>query len=614
MRIPVRGPMNRLKISFQLILLVAGLMAAFAVATFFQVRTATDTIYQQRHELLRTQVESALSLFKDYDDRAKAGEFSIEEAQRLAYAQVGKIRFEPDGYFFAYDYDVNFVFHPNAKLVGTSGKGKGDTNGFLYRDELVKQGRAGGGFVEFIGPKPGQDPNDYSFPKTTYGKAFDPWQIVVITGLYTDDLKAEIRSSILTTIGWTAGIFLLALAAAYLVIRNITGPLKAIHKVLESVADDNVDIAIPHTDLQNEIGLMAKATKSLQNKVRERHAMAARQRESQQELDAERNQNAEMQVAETRQQAHVVKTIGASLKRLAEGDLTVRCADLGPNYEALRHDFNDALARLEGAMAKVSTKGNDIAVSKEEIRRASGDLASRTERQAAHLEETSAALEELTVAVRQTAEGARNAAGRVADVSGEALQSDEIVTRAITAMSGIEQSSAEITKIIGVIDEIAFQTNLLALNAGVEAARAGESGKGFAVVAQEVRELAQRSANAAKEIKDQIARSSGQVEHGVQLVGQAGEALKRISSQIKQANDIVDKIAHAAAEQDATLRSISSSINELDTGTQQNAAMAEQATASANVLANDTGELLDLIGGFKTNRASTATVPMRMAG
>ncbi|MBY2983797.1 methyl-accepting chemotaxis protein, partial [Rhizobium leguminosarum] len=185
---------------------------------------------------------------------------------------------------------------------------------------------------------------------------------------------------------------------------------------------------------------------------------------------------------------------------------------------------------------------------------------------------------------------------------------------AIEAMSGIEKSSSEITKIIGVIDEIAFQTNLLALNAGVEAARAGESGKGFAVVAQEVRELAQRSAAAAKEIKDQIARSSSQVDHGVRLVGEAGEALKRISDQIKAANEIVAKIAHSASEQDTTLRSISSSMNQLDAATQQNAAMAEETTASAETLATDTDELIDLIRGFRVSAPQHRQAePMRRA-
>jgi methyl-accepting chemotaxis protein len=349
---------------------------------------------------------------------------------------------------------------------------------------------------------------------------------------------------------------------------------------------------------------MAKATQSLQEKVRERHAMSEREAAQQLALESEREGNHRQQQQEAAVQAHVVATIGHALELIAGGDLTVRCADIGQKYAALRDNFNDALTHLEAAMAKVSAKGGDIGIAKEEIRRASNELSQRTERQAASLEETSAALDELTVAVRQTAEGAHEASKRVHSVSTEATHSDAIVTQAIEAMSGIEKSSEEISKIIGVIDEIAFQTNLLALNAGVEAARAGESGKGFAVVAPEVRELAQRSAAAAKEIKDQIARSSSQVDHGVRLVGEAGEALKRISDQIKAANEIVAKIAHSASEQDTTLRSISSSMNQLDAATQQNAAMAEETTASAETLASDTDELLGLIRGFRVGNAA----------
>ncbi|KQZ63332.1 chemotaxis protein [Rhizobium sp. Root149] len=592
--------MKNMRISLQLFMLVGAMMAVFAAMTYFQLQSSTKAIYRERYEMLRTQVETAISVLKDFDDRAKKGEFSKEEAQKRAYGLLNTMKFEPDGYFFGYDYDVKMIFHPSSPDVGKSNKGKPDPTGYMYRDELVRLGQQGGGYVEFIGPKPGKDPNDRSYPKASYGKAFAPWNIVIITGLYTDDLKAEIRENIIKTAGGSLALFLAALAGAYVVIRGITRPLSAIHDTLGAVANENTTMPVPHTDMNNEIGKMARATEALQQKVRERHAMAARQQEQEAQIEEQRVRAEEAQRREAAEQAHVVSTIGTALEQLAKGDLTIRCADLGGKYEGLRHNFNDALSHLEQAMSRVSLKGNDIGVSKEEIRRASNELAQRTERQAANLEETSAALDELTVAVRQTADGAKEAAQRVKTISGEARQSDSIVEQAITAMSGIEQSSAEITKIIGVIDEIAFQTNLLALNAGVEAARAGESGKGFAVVAQEVRELAQRSAAAAKEIKDQISRSGGQVEQGVQLVSQAGEALKRISAQIEAANDVVSKIAHSAQEQDTTLRSISSALNQLDTATQQNAAMAEETTASAEVLANDTGDLLDLIRGFRT--------------
>ncbi len=604
--------MKNLRISTQLMVLVTGLMIAFAGVTYYQIQNSVAAIYQERYALLRTQVESGLSILQLYYDREKAGTLTHEQAQAQAFDQLAHVRYSPDGYLFGYDDDVVMRIYYDAAKLGLSNKGKPDPKGYMYRDELVKVGKAGGGVVDFYGPKP-QQPADAFFRKSAYAKTFAPWHITLATGVYMDDLESQVMTTIWQTLLVGIAVFAVAIAAALYVIRSISRPLADVRGALNAVADEDVTLSIPHTGMRNEVGMMAKATQSLQEKIRERHAMTEQQAAQERQIGAERQQNLRNQQDQTELQTRVVATIGEALEQLAKGDLTVRCSDLGSSYAGLRSNFNDALSHLEAAMVRVNSKGTDIGVSKEEIRRASNELSQRTERQAASLEETSAALDELTVAVRHTAEGAHEASKRVDTISVEASRSDGVVAEAIGAMSGIEQSSTEIGKIIGVIDEIAFQTNLLALNAGVEAARAGEAGKGFAVVAQEVRELAQRSATAAKEIKEQIARSTTQVGHGVRLVGDAGAALKRISDQIKAATEIVSKIAHGASEQDTTLRSISSAMNQLDAATQQNAAMAEETTASAETLANDTEELLQLIRGFRTGDSRPAHQQTRRA-
>ena len=592
--------MKNLKIAHQLFALLGVLMAAFAVATYFQIRSQAESIYDDRFDMLRTQVESGISVLNQYYQREKSGEMTHEAAQAEAFKVLSHVSFEPAGYFFGFDYNAVMRIHPNPVNVGKDMSGQVDRNGTHFSKEMVEKGIKGGGRTIYYWGKPGHS-DDQLFLKGSYSAAFAPWQIVVGCGVYMDDLDAQINATMWRALLICGLVFVIGVGAAIYFIRGITKPLADVHAALKAVADEDLKMAIPHIEMRNEIGLMAKATQALQEKVRERHLLADRQAAQELEISNEREQNLRQQQDEAHEQARVVSIIGRALEDLAQGNLTIRCGDLGAGYAGLRNNFNEALSHLEAAMGRVNAKGNDIGLSKEEIRRASNELSQRTERQAASLEETSAALDELTVAVRQTAEGADEASKRVHAVSTEASRSDAVVAQAIEAMSGIEKSSAEIGKIIGVIDEIAFQTNLLALNAGVEAARAGESGKGFAVVAQEVRELAQRSAAAAKEIKDQIARSSGQVDQGVRLVGEAGEALKRISDQIKAANEIVSKIAHSASEQDTTLRSISSSMNQLDAATQQNAAMAEETTASAETLAADTEDLLALIRGFRVN-------------
>ena len=319
-------------------------------------------------------------------------------------------------------------------------------------------------------------------------------------------------------------------------------------------------------------------------------------------LDEERQRAESARLDGEQKTALAVKA--AALKLLAAGDLRARINDeLAPEFSQLKADFNEAVAKLQAAVSAVAHSVAGIRLGAEEIASASEDLSRRTERQAASLEETAAAVEQLTASVKQTAGGAGEAAKVVAAMKTDTTESGEVVKRAVSAMGGIEGSSQQISKIIGVIDEIAFQTNLLALNAGVEAARAGDAGRGFAVVAQEVRALAQRSAQAAKEIKGLIASSAADVGVGVDLVRQTGVSLRKNIDQVVGVDHLVGDIATSAREQATSLNEVNIAVNQMDQMTQQNAAMVEQATAATRSLKDETDELARLIAKFEIGDA-----------
>ncbi len=404
---------------------------------------------------------------------------------------------------------------------------------------------------------------------------------------------------------------LLAIAySVWTVVLGVTQPMQSLTRMMQKLAQGSLDIDVPGQSRKDELGDMSKAVVIFRENAIERERLE-REAEAQRNLtDQERRARESAAAAEAAEQAKVVGQVGEGLARLSSGDLTFRIeTPFAPAYEKLRDDFNMALGQLQVTMSNIVNRTFGLRASSEEITHASDDLSRRTEQQAASLEETAAALDQITAAVRRTAEGAKEANGIVASAKSAAEKSTDVMTQAVGAMREIEQGSNEIRQIIGVIDEIAFQTNLLALNAGVEAARAGDAGRGFAVVASEVRALAQRSADAAKEIKALISASTDQVSRGVGCVGQTGEALTRIVEQVAKINDVVSEISASAHEQATGLQQVNTAVNQMDQVTQQNAAMVEQATAAGHSLREETDGLSQLMSEFRVGDQAARIAP-----
>ncbi len=516
-------------------------------------------------------------------------------------ALVDKVRDIAGGTATLFRHDLRVstnVLNPD----GTRATGTHLAAGPVY-DAVLKEGRTYHGEATILG--------------TNYFTAYEPLKDaqgapigIIYVGVKKDDDLAILTRIEKAAMVSGAVLILIGGLALFASVRRAFGPLRELRAVMADLANGRLDTKVPALGRADEIGQMARAVQVFKDNAVQTDALAREQAASRERRAAENEQvrSASEQVATRRAASLVVGSIGAGLERLAAGDLTYRLETALPEpYEKLRVDLNTTMAQLQTMMGGVVDCTGGIRTGSTEIARAADNLSQRTERQAASLEETAAAVDHITATVHRTAENAARARSVTTQTRADAERSSEVVQEAMAAMDGIQRSSREIGQIIAVIDEIAFQTNLLALNAGVEAARAGDAGRGFAVVASEVRALAQRSAQAAKEIHALVASSTQQVGSGVKLVVQTADALARMAAQVGDITAAVSDIAASSQDQAIGLREVNAALNQIDHVTQENVAMVERSTAASHDLRRGADELVRMTGRFQITQTQPAS-------
>ncbi|WMT91205.1 methyl-accepting chemotaxis protein [Pelagibacterium sp. H642] len=606
----VTGSIGR-RMSFLLVMFVVGLVALAS----FQLSSTHRNLIELKKQEIQSVVQASVSMLDSFNARVQSGELTLEEAQTQAKAALTAINYSGDDYVFAVTHDYIMVVNQNPDVVDTNMRDRTDSNGKRFIEEYTDGARLNGSIFTTFGFSGNGEIGEVD--KLTYVQNYAPWEWAIGTGVLQTDIDAIYTNNVITSGGIAIAIIAFLSVAGWLLSRSLTKPINALNAQMVQIADNQFDVEVTGTGRADELGTMARAVEVFREngkKVAEMtEAEAARiiaDQKARTEMMAELQQAfgdvvdaaiagdfskrvpAKFPDAELNALAGSVNTLVETvdegldetsqvLGALANTDLTRR---MEGNYQGafskLKSDINSVADKLGEIVGQLRETSNALKLATSEILSGANDLSERTIKQAATIEETSAAMEQLATTVVDNAKKAGNASEKANAVSRAAEEGGQVMTDANHAMERITTSSAKISNIIGMIDDIAFQTNLLALNASVEAARAGEAGKGFAVVAVEVRRLAQSSAEASSEVKALIDQSAMEVNAGTKLVAEAAGKLSIMLEAIRATNALMDGIARDSQEQAAAIEQVNVAVRQMDEMTQHNAALVEEINAS----------------------------------